>query len=197
MVEVAAEGTNTFLVTQPYRAGMDATAYDPKSVLKANKGAMVYFLGFDHGNLVSCTGKGTDSFQNGSSIVSFAQESTVGEFKPLRGGLIQAPAESTFDAAAEAPYFSATSNSSALKFGVNTTFSMFGRAATTPACSGLTFESWIKIGTGPNDIASTVVAYTSEKQARSDGGEKEVQTFVLTSTPTGSKTYSLEGNIND
>ncbi len=69
---------------------------------------MVYFLGFDHGNLVSCTGKGIDSFQNGSSIVSLAQESTVGEFKPLRGSLIQAPAESTFNTAAEAPYFSAT-----------------------------------------------------------------------------------------
>jgi hypothetical protein len=196
-VEVAAAGTNSVLVTQPYRVGLDSTAYDPKSVLKAPKGAMVYFLGFDHGNLVSCTGKGTDSFETGSSIISLAQESTVGEFKPLRGGLIQAPAESTFDAAAETPYFSATSNSSSLSLRQGVAFSMFGRAATTPACSGLTFESWIKIATGSNDTASTVVAYTSEKQARSDGGEKEIQTFVLSAVPSGSEACSLEGNINN
>ena len=158
---------------------------------------MVYFLGFDHGNLVSCTGKGIDSFQNGSSIVSLAQESTVGEIKRFRGGLIQAPAESTFNTAAEAPYFSATSNSNALSLRQNMAFSMFGRAATTPACSGLTFEFWTKIAKGPNDMASTVVAYTSEKQARSDGGEKEIQTFVLSAVQGKSQTYSLEGNINN
>jgi hypothetical protein len=189
----AASGADKIVVTQPY--SVDSAKYNPKSVLKASKGTMVFFLGYDHGNLVSCTGKGTDSFQNGSSIVSLAQASSVGEFQGRRGGLVQAPAESALDAAAEAPYFCAPSHSTSLKLRENIAFSMFGRAATTPACSGLTFESWIKIS-GLNHSATTIVTYTSEKQARSDGGEKENQRFVLAAIPKGGQTFSLEGNIN-
>ncbi|KAK0704574.1 hypothetical protein B0H67DRAFT_673739 [Lasiosphaeris hirsuta] len=195
--EVAAAGTCSFLVTQPY--SVDSAEYDHKVVLKAGQGSMVFFLGYDHSNLVSCTGKGTNSFENGSSQVSLAQASLVGEFKALKGSTVRAPAESTFDTTAEAPYFSAPSHSTALELSGDITFSMFGRAATTPACSGLTFESWIKISAG-NEPGSIVAAYTSEKRARSDGGDNEAQTFVLSAVQyeaDGKKSYSFEGNIND
>jgi hypothetical protein len=187
---MTAAGATSILVMSPY--SVDSTPCKTDVPLKAARGSMVFFLGYDYENLVSCTGKGAGSFESGSSIVSL----TLGQLKGKGGSIVSVPAECTFDAAAEAPYFAALSRSKALKLAGDMTFSMFDQVATTDACAGLTFESWIKVDSASRSVA---VAYTSEKKSRSESGRNEVQTFVLSVLPQDNdpKGYLLEGNIND
>ncbi|WXC47668.1 hypothetical protein QX201_007382 [Fusarium graminearum] len=186
-----AVNSTVLLVTSPYSFGYDlCKVVEP---LEAKPGEAISFLGYDYTRLVTCELRGSTS-KAGSSLVSLNQKSSIGELPSNNGSKVSVPAEVTIPGSPETPYFSSSGKSRALKLSGETTLSTFHlRNAATDACSGLTFESWIKVD---RCLESVIVSYTTQKR-RSGSKENEAQTFILAVAPTTEWKYALEGNINE
>ncbi|PSR81495.1 hypothetical protein BD289DRAFT_489421 [Coniella lustricola] len=145
-------GSTSFIVSSPYC--LDSVACTALTPLKALRGTFIFFLSYNYENLVSYRGKGVGSFKSGST-------------------------KSTFKASSETPYFAPLRQSTALSLDRETALSISEKVTTTDACTGLTFESWIKVDN--TTTWSIPIAHTSEKKSRASSGRKnKAQTFMLT-----------------
>ena len=164
-------------------------------------GSDVLFIPYDYLHMVSSHGKPLGDMSKGSTIitaVASAREETAKTSKVNVSPLL-VPHQSIVLArkGAATPSLHSGQRSTSLRLSGEHVFSRLEpNLPVTPACAGLTFESWIKLDDSSTE--SVIVTYTSEKASRGLDGENENQSFVVAAVPTrpADQGYYLQGSIN-
>ncbi|KAL8852450.1 MAG: hypothetical protein Q9221_002680 [Calogaya cf. arnoldii] len=199
-------GGKSILVSTPYFPSKKSTSIPPPQ-----KGQKVVLIGYDYEHLVSCEGKPTGDFTQGSTIIGMihSESSVDSSLYPLpelsRKELANARCESLIPGEGSSPFFFSPLRSSALQLSEGNVYSMLGEAVTTSSGFGLAFESWIKVD---KVTESVLVAYTSQRLPRNEPTSTEPtdteptgteqQTFILgiPASSDSSKEFDLVGNVN-
>lgn len=153
-------------------------------------------LGYDHENLVSCTGKPVGKFSLGSSIISLSriESADTGESKTTLYPWISSQGASRISGEGQGPQIASPPRSTALRLQGDSVYSMLENAVTTPPCPGIAFEGWVKVDQVRESI---LMAYTSQRSERSKKSGMESQTAVLGVRASSSgNQYDLVGNVN-
>ncbi|KAF5705139.1 hypothetical protein FMUND_12218 [Fusarium mundagurra] len=162
------------------------------------KGMEVLLQDYDHDELVTSEGKLPGDFTKGSSLIAMFWDRSPTTDKPTKTAMttkVQVPATSFINCNGQSPAFVSPYNSTSLVLDGDTVYSSLEDGVTTAPCTGICFESWIKVErASENTIA---VAYTAEHAPRAEGLRKEQQSFVLgVSKLSGGNVYDLIGSVN-
>lgn len=151
----------------------------------------ILLLGYDHDIRVSCKGKPSGNFSQGSSILSILLADVRTSINSQAVN-VKTPATWQIASSSQNPFISSPARSTALKLSKNSVYTMLEETVQTTASSGITFESWIKA----DELSESVIAaYTSQKSPRNTQTQSEQQTFILAlrARPSG---YDLICNAN-
>ncbi|KAF5620263.1 hypothetical protein F52700_11585 [Fusarium sp. NRRL 52700] len=162
------------------------------------KGMVVLLQDYDHSGLVTSEGKPPGDFTKGSSLVAMFWDRSSSVYRPVKTAMttkIQAPATSFINCSGQSPALISPYDSTSLVLDGDTVYSSLENGVTNAPCTGICFESWIKVErASENTIA---VAYTAEHAPRAEGLPKEQQSVILgVSKLSDGNIYDLIGSVN-
>ncbi|KAK5069162.1 hypothetical protein LTR64_008686 [Lithohypha guttulata] len=152
---------------------------------------------YDHDTMVFRWGQLSANLTSGSAIVSMIPSSRANSKVVNEQDMYVQPGTNfSVPVYKQSPSIASPPPTSALQLKNNNVYSMLSEGVASTASAGLTFETWLKV----NEVTESVlVAYTSERRARSEGATAEQQTFVLM-IPAWSNSqdgrYDLAANAN-
>ncbi|KAM7219919.1 hypothetical protein V8F06_004774 [Rhypophila decipiens] len=197
-------GMRSYMVLKDAKAGdmsLIASMYNDKKKGKPpGKGVSIMAIGYEDGVLVTCEGKPAGDFSLGSAIVTmvWSVSSSIigGDAAAAERMQIQVPGTSFITGGSWTPAFVSPPGSTALRLDGSSIYSMLEDGIVTAPCSGICFESWLRVERANG--TTVPVAYTSEHSPHADGAANDEQTFVLcVPQPSSSDSkYRIVGNIN-
>ncbi|KAF9879435.1 hypothetical protein CkaCkLH20_02978 [Colletotrichum karsti] len=186
------EASRRYLVLRDGKLGdvtLTASPYMAPTLETKLESLVVCILEYDFDVSVSCQGKAAGDFASGSTLVELIPGADTSQLD----GCFEAPVESSITGDGKSPYFSSSPGSTALKLGGDDVLTMLSNPSKTAPCSGMTFESWIKVEEAARN--SIAIAYKSTHLPRTEGGPEEHQKLVL-GVPAVTDQLTLVGNIN-